>query len=606
MRLYIIISVLLIACKFGYGTAIIKGPYLLKSSNHSITIKWETDSITDSKLWFGLNPAPFTDSLYDTANTRFHEINISKLKSLSKYYYAIGSKTEFLQGDSLNYFISSPDISITQKYRFWITGDCGNNSLNQYQVLNAFKSYYVTHPFHGWLLLGDNAYYNGTDAEYNTNFFQIYQQDVMKSIPLWPAPGNHDYANDPTLQNTKVMPYTQIFNTPANGECGGIASNNKTYYSFDYDNIHFLSLDSYGNDSNQYRLYDTMGPQVQWIKKDLSANKKMWTIAYWHHPPFTMGSHNSDLETELVLMRQNFVQILERYGVDFIFCGHSHSYERSKLQYGYYGAETDFDSIKHVKSSSSGMYNGSPNSCAYVKNKSNPLGTVYVVAGSAGSLGGAQLTYPHDAMYYSNVTEGGSVILEIEKNRADIKWLCSDSVIRDSFTLFKSINGHYTFSIDSSKTAELSASWQGAYRWKHQPTLNTQTIFVTPANDSMYIVTDTLSCNADTFDIKVKKPIRIIDTILSVFHVEDNIGTVFPNPSENIIHVQFPNTPKSVQKITITNLQGQITEIKPEHIFATNNSLSLHLTSLRLPAGLYLLEIQFENSTSVKFKVYLK
>ena len=110
-------------------------------------------------------------------------------------------------------------------------------------------------------------------------------------FPVFPAPGNHDYHDaDFTAQyaqTTHETPYYQVFTMPVNGEAGGVPSKNPAYYSFDIGNIHFISLDSYGMEENKYFLYDTLGPQVKWLKKDLKANKnKGWVIVYWHHPPY--------------------------------------------------------------------------------------------------------------------------------------------------------------------------------------------------------------------------------------------------------------------------------------------------------------------------------
>jgi UDP-2,3-diacylglucosamine pyrophosphatase LpxH len=116
----------------------------------------------------------------------------------------------------------------------------------------------------------------------------------------------------------------------------------------------------------------------------LSNRNKGWIIAYWHHPPYTMGSHNSDKEEELVHIRENFIRILERYGVDLIICGHSHDYERSKLMKGHYGPEPSFNP-SFLLSNSSGLYDGTPNSCPYLKDSAEGYaGTVYIVSGSAG------------------------------------------------------------------------------------------------------------------------------------------------------------------------------------------------------------------------------
>ena len=78
-----------------------------------------------------------------------------------------------------------------------------------------------------------------------------------------------------------------------------------------------------------------------WLQQDLEANTNEWLIAFWHSPPYTKGSHNSDNLDDnfgnMTLMRTNFVSLLESYGVDLVLSGHSHIYERSYLMHGHYG-----------------------------------------------------------------------------------------------------------------------------------------------------------------------------------------------------------------------------------------------------------------------------
>lgn len=581
--------------------AIVKGPYLINGTPTSIIVKWETNISSTSKLYFRKSVQNTFDSIIDTGKTLFHEIKIFNLNPFTKYYYVIGSIDSLLQGDSANNFITVASKNFGGKYRFWITGDCGNNSTNQKNVRDAFKYYSKDSPFHGWLLLGDNAYNNGTDLEYTTNFFQIYQADVMKNLTLWPAPGNHDYGSDPNAQITKDIAYCKIFPTSQNGECGGVPSASPTYYSFDYDNIHFLSLDSYGIDSNLYRLYDTTGPQVSWIKKDLEANDKLWTVVYWHHPPFTMTSHNSDLEFELISLRQNFVQILERYGVDFIFCGHSHAYERSKLMKGHYGLESEFDSTIHALSKSSAQYNGSLNSCPYVKNSKTNSGTIYIVSGSAGSLGGAQLTYPHNAMYYSNYTIGGSTILEIEKNRADIKWLCADSVIRDSFTVFKNINIKKEYILDSPELISLSASWIGSYQWPHDLS-NHQFMSHFFCSDTVFTVQDTFNCNADTFKLKIK--IKKIDSTSNLQNINEKFN-LFPNPFSNNFTINTGEFKEKIHSVWLVDIKGTKFSIPSDCFNQLENQILIDLQNMSLSVGSYQLILKKKNNQLMNYPILI-
>lgn len=310
-------------------------------------------------------------------------------------------------------------------------GDMGNNSATERNVRNAYLAFNGSNYTDIWMLLGDNAYETGTDAEYQTGFFDAYQGNMTKNHVLWPSPGNHEYANNSSRQADHNIPYYNIFSFPTQAQAGGIASGNKAFYSYNYGNIHFVSLDSYGLETGNTRLYDTAGAQVVWLKQDLAVNSKPWTIVYFHHPPYTKGSHNSDTEAELVKLRSNLLNILERYKVDLVLCGHSHCYERSYLINGHYGTESSFSATTHALSSSSARYDGSTNSCAYIKNNSDTRnGMLYAVVGSAGQLSGATASgYPHNAMSYSNVTNGGSLFFEIENNRLDAKWICADGAV---------------------------------------------------------------------------------------------------------------------------------------------------------------------------------
>jgi hypothetical protein len=483
-----------------------RGPYLLRATQNSMEVKWLTDQGATSKVRYGTTLGVYTDSVVDLASATSHVVNLPNLQPNTKYYYTIGSATRQLQGDANNNFVTPPVPGSEGKYNFWLVGDCGNNSTNQKNVRDAFINYMGTTPTNGWLLLGDNAYSNGAETEFQAEFFDVYQGTVSKNMPLYPSPGNHDYNNGGQFDHN--VPYYSIFDMPSNGEAGGVPSNTEAYYSYDYGNIHFLSLDSYGKEDGVNRLYDTLGPQVQWIKQDLAANTKKWIVAYWHHPPYTMGSHNSDTEAELTKMHTNFIRILERYKVDLIVCGHSHEYERSKLIQGSYGNEASFNPSVNNVSQSNGRYDGTTNSCTYMKDSTHTYkGTVYVVAGSAGQLdGNVQAAWPHNAMSaYNNSTNGGSMLLTVEGNRLDSKWICADGVVRDQFTMIKDANKVRNYSINAGQSLTLTASWKGQYSWNHNGA-TTAAVTVNPTNNFKYVVSDQFQCVADTFNVTVILP----------------------------------------------------------------------------------------------------
>jgi acid phosphatase type 7 len=488
-----------------------RGPFLQAATSNSIVIRWRTATWARSRVRFGTTPNNLISFADDSSLVTEHEVKLTGLLPRTRYFYSIGTLKDTLEIGNNNYFVTLPSTGTEGLYRIGVFGDCGNGSQNQKDVRDAFIKYLGNNYMDSWILLGDNAYQHGTDLQYQTKFFDVYKDNLLKKYPLFPSPGNHEYNDIETsheyTQKSRQVPYFQNFTMPIHGEAGGVPSNDKGYYAFDIGNIHFLSLDSYGMEEQSLRMYDTLSPQVKWVKKDLEANKnKGWVIAYWHHPPYTMGSHNSDRELELVKIRENFIKILERYGVDLILCGHSHAYERSRLMKGYYGPEAAFDSSKYNVSQSTALYNGSKNSCPYIKNDVNNQGTVYVVSGSAGQLSKTTETaFPHNAFYYSNNELAGAVMLEVNANRLDLKWITTDGSIKDRFTMMKNVNQKTTVKLKRGDSTSLTASFIGKYKWDNSKETTRSIVVTPPVGKTTYIVKDEYSCIEDRFEVIVSR-----------------------------------------------------------------------------------------------------
>ena len=153
----------------------------------------------------------------------------------------------------------------------------------------------------------------------------------------WPTMGNHEGRT--SSGRTGIGPYYDAYVVPTRGEAGGLASGTEAYYSFDYANIHFICLDSHDLDRRPTE------PMARWLKADLEKTRADWLIAFWHHPPYTKGSHDSDKERDLMEMRQHIMPIIEQGGVDVVFTGHSHTYERSMLMDGAYATNTVAENV---------------------------------------------------------------------------------------------------------------------------------------------------------------------------------------------------------------------------------------------------------------------
>jgi predicted phosphodiesterase len=546
----------------GTSAILTRGPYLQMGSQTAVTLRWRTNTATNSKIEVGTTFGTYTLSATNTTSTTEHEVRITNLAADTKYYYRFGSSTQILQSANDNYFTTLPPPTTTRKIRIAAFGDCGKNSLNhQTYTLTAYRNYLSNNSLEAadaWLLLGDNAYDNGTDAEYTSNYFNAYGSTILKNHKLYPVPGNHDYANNAENQASHNVPYFSIFTLPANAECGGVASGNERYYSYDIGNVHFLALDSYGKENGgATRLYDTTGAQVTWVKQDLAANTKKWTIAYWHHPPYTMGSHNSDNSSELVKIRERFIRILERLGVDVILCGHSHDYERSYLLNGYYGSESSFRVSTHTKSSSSGKYDGSSNSCPYFPATGANHGTVYVVSGSSGASGTTQSGYPHNAMPWS-INDGGMTYIEVQENRLDLKFIRMNGTIWDKFTIMKDVKKTTNLSIASGTPTTLTASWpSGTYKWSNGAT--TRSITVSPTANITYTVSDntTGTCVTDVFKVTVTSGITA-RTITAVAEEEASTLKIQPTFVKKGLSIRAQTNSGEPTTIVVVDISGRI------------------------------------------------
>ena len=297
--------------------------------------------------------------------------------------------------------------------------------MNARRVRDAFAAFSGEREADLMLMLGDNAYIDGTDAEYQAAVFDTYP-DQLRRLPLWPTIGNHDARSSDGVN--EVGPYFDMFTLPKQGECGGQPSGTEAYYSFDYGDVHFVCLDSATIDtSHAMTMY-------AWLLADLASTDKDWTIAYWHHPPYSRGSHNSDFEGALIGMRQFFVPVLENFGIDLVLSGHSHSYERSMLIKEHYGLSSTWDPTTMLLDGGDGRLEGGG---AYRKASRGfgPLeGQVFVVAGCSGLVTQAALGHP---VMSQGILELGSVLIDVWGDQLDLAFLDHYGALRDEFTIVK-------------------------------------------------------------------------------------------------------------------------------------------------------------------------
>lgn len=434
-----------------FSQSVIRGPYLQSPTDNSIVVMWRTDQPTDTYVFYGDSPSNLNQTASISNSVVDHSIVINGLDPYTQYYYAVGTSTATLAGQSTNHHFRTHPIPGTElPIRVWALGDFGKGNTGQVDVKNSYLNYANGVNTDVWIWLGDNAYDNGEDNEYQDKVFGLTGfSDVFSFLPFYPSPGNHDYGEvwaESTLLGIPysnialedhVGPYYEIVDVPELGEAGGYPSMLEVFYSFDYGNVHFLSLNS--------EVYDFAGTDdginqmITWITQDLQQNDKLFTVVYFHQPPYSKGSHDSDDIFELVMksMREKIIPVLESFDVDLVVCGHSHVYERSFLINGHYDNSSTWDPFTMLKDGSNGNFTLGN---AYMKDtiNTNDEGTVYVVCGNGGSSETSpDLNYP--CMSFSDGGDNvyGSFTLDIYKNRLDGKYLRVNGSIMDDFTILK-------------------------------------------------------------------------------------------------------------------------------------------------------------------------
>jgi hypothetical protein len=404
------------------AVSITRGPYLQMGTETSVTVRWRTDVAVPSVVEYGTTAGLLDQTASDLTLRTEHELQVDGLNADTQYWYGVSDGSVILTGaDSQTWWRTSPPRGTPRPLRIWVLGDSGLAGLNQNAVRDAYLAATGDRATDLVLLLGDNAYASGTDYEYQFGLFLPYAS-VLRTAQLWPARGNHD-----TIYAGANDDYFDFFTLPTLAEAGGEPSGTESWFSFDVGNVHFVCFDSYQGDLSP------PSDMLDWIAADLAANDLEWTIVLTHYPPYTKGSHDSDVEWAPIQIREQFVPVLEAGGVDLVLNGHSHGYERSWLMDGHYGDSTTFTESHKVDSGDGDPQGDGP----YRKASHGPVphsGTVYCVAGSASRTNGG--VYDHPAMLRGEETLG-SLVLEIDGSVLTAEFLTITGTVHDRFSIEK-------------------------------------------------------------------------------------------------------------------------------------------------------------------------
>uniref|UniRef100_A0A7C4TBF3 Metallophosphoesterase family protein n=1 Tax=candidate division WOR-3 bacterium TaxID=2052148 RepID=A0A7C4TBF3_UNCW3 len=263
-------------------------PYLTPTSSPttSVFINWNTKDLKPSIIAYGRTLA-LNDTIKLSRLTNYHHIILNNLSPDTRYYYKI------LPGQRIYSFKTAPIFS--ESFNFIVFGDTRTDSTAHQAVIERMVNYDFEFLIHSGDLVTSGYY-----SDEWRKFFNIETKIISQKLFL-PTIGNHE---KPFYQ------YDTLFSLP------GI----EDFYSFRYANTVIICLNT---------EMELGGYQKKWLINELSFYRSdtsvHWIFVNLHRPPYSSGSHGSEIK-----VREVWSPIFENYNVDIVFCGHDHSYERTK------------------------------------------------------------------------------------------------------------------------------------------------------------------------------------------------------------------------------------------------------------------------------------
>jgi hypothetical protein len=186
--------------------------------------------------------------------------------------------------------------------RFLVIGDTGTGTEKQKQLADVMLKSRASFPYEFVLMMGDNMYGGEKPEDFKAKFEDIYRPLLDQKVTFYASLGNHDESN---------QRFYDLFNMKG-----------EEYYRVRKGHVAFYALNSNYMDKRQ----------VKWFEEELAKDDAEWKIAFFHHPPYSSGGKHGSSSS----LRQVVEPIFLKYGVNAVFAGHEHFYERIKPQKGIY------------------------------------------------------------------------------------------------------------------------------------------------------------------------------------------------------------------------------------------------------------------------------
>jgi hypothetical protein len=287
-----------------------RGPYVQNTTTRSTQIIWQTPTAATSEIEYGTNTTVL-QRVPVAQNVKEHAATITELKDNTEYFYRLinrfGAKETISDWRSFRTFRESGPVT------FNVVGDSGWGSVAQLQVAEDMRNSPADFLMH----VGDMVYYSITARNADLRVFSIYTEEMQRR-PWYLALGNHDMYWDTNAA-------LQCFYLPTNSVTG-----TEHYYAFDHGDAHITVAWS---DLQAGASYAPGSPQYEWLDADLGRTQKPWKFLFFHHTWRTSSLHQGDDYDENLVrdsqqLDEGLAQLAREHGVQIVFHGHDHCYER--------------------------------------------------------------------------------------------------------------------------------------------------------------------------------------------------------------------------------------------------------------------------------------
>ncbi|MFN3650652.1 MAG: purple acid phosphatase family protein [Armatimonadota bacterium] len=275
-----------------------RAPYLQDDRGTSMTVCWTTQRRQQTQAWVRPVGEGGARTVRLPGRRLRHQVTLPGLEPGRRYEYRV--RTDRGRSRWTRFRTRPADGSPFTLAAWGDVGQCGPPQEAVIRVLQKENPDFA-------VALGDLGYPTASERTLTSCFFRPLARYADSHV-VWHVFGNHDLAADDGL------PLQRASATPENGPPGLPPHRN---YSFDYGSAHCVVLDA---SLDLPTLRNVVRP---WLRDDLQATAARWKLVFMHNPIYSGGDHGDSEK-----LRSGLAPVFERQGVDLVFAGHDHNYQR--------------------------------------------------------------------------------------------------------------------------------------------------------------------------------------------------------------------------------------------------------------------------------------